>query len=154
MSEYKFYMQKCSKEGVLVKDTKKDLEVDFPGLLYGRCDGIMGYGKPKNIYTESYADSSILRTYVPSTIYREATEIIFTFYFVGEASVRQSSLDSFVSYISDGYHVYWDTARNRKFQFTPPIEEIKPSEEQWHGSKPYFTVQVKVQNVNGCTSNT
>ena len=35
-SEYSFYMQQCTKEGVLIDGTLKDLERDFEGLRYAK----------------------------------------------------------------------------------------------------------------------
>ena len=60
MSDIKFYMQKCSKQGVLVDGTLKDLEQDFDGLKYMEAKGISKVGKVKNAYIEQYADSNIL----------------------------------------------------------------------------------------------
>ena len=82
-------MQKCSKDGVLVDGTLKDLEKDFVGLKYSKLDGITSYGAAKNIYTEKYSDSNTLRTYVPNNVKREAIAVTLKLYFIGEQSVRQ-----------------------------------------------------------------
>ncbi len=148
MSDYKFYMQKCDKDYNLIDGTLKDLEVDFDGLKYGKCEGINDYGKPKNVYTEEYSDSNELRVYVPQEITNEATTIKFTFYFTG--ANRQATYHSFISYLNDGIHVYYDTARKRKFYFIL-TEKISISDEMWYGGEPYFKVDLTVQNIKGKT---
>lgn len=150
-SEYKFYMQQCTKEGVLIDGTLKDLERDFEGLRYAKCEGLNNYGAAKNIYTEVYADSDKLRTYVPNEVCHEAIDVAFTFYFFGDAATRQRSFHAFMDYLRTGYHVYWDTARNRKFQFIPPMQAVSPSDEMWYGSRPYFKVELTLKGVRGWT---
>lgn len=150
-SEYKFYMQQCTKEGVLIDGTLKDLEMDFDGLRYAKCVGLNNYGAAKNVYTEKYADSGTLRSYVPDEVYNEAIDVTFTFYFFGDAATRQRSFHAFMDYLRTGYHVYWDTARNRKFQFIPPMQAVSPSDEMWYGSRPYFKVDLKLQTIKGWT---
>lgn len=143
---YKFYMQECTKDGVLI-GTQRDLEIDFDGLRYAKCEGIDAFGKPR-IYTESYADSDNLRVYIPDELTNDATKITFTFYFVGDN--RQKTYYEFVDYVRNGYHVYHDTARNKKFIFVV-VDEIKPATEVWHGSTPYMELKLQVQNLNGKT---
>lgn len=147
-NEYKFYMQQVEK-GELVAKTRKDLEVDFDGLRYSAAKGINTIGKAR-IFTEKYADSDRLRVYVPAieNLTNDPTTVTFTFYFFGKN--RQATFDAFNDYIRNGIHRYWDTARNKYFDFV--IEEsIQISEEKWYESTPYFSVDYKVQNLNGRT---
>ena len=115
MSDIKFYMQKCTKQGVLIGGTKKDLENDFVNLRYMEAKGIERIGKAKNIYTEQYADSETLRTWHPSEngeeTTHEATVIELKLLFYGEH--RRESYDEFNKYIRDGYLMYWDTLRGK-----------------------------------------
>ena len=152
MEGYRFYMQECDKDGNPVDGTLKDLESDFVGLRYSKCEGINAFGASKNIYTETYSDSDRVRAYVPEKVMRETTDIKFTFYFFGNSAERQDSFEKFMEYINRGYHLYWDTARNRKFIFTPPKDSIEPSDEMWYGGMPYFKVVIKLQNIMGNTS--
>lgn len=152
MEGYRFYMQECDKDGNPVDGTLKDLERDFAGLRYSKCEGLNAFGASKNIYTETYSDSDRVRAYVPEKVMREATDIKFTFYFFGNSAERQDSFEKFMEYINRGYHLYWDTARNRKFIFTPPKDSIEPSDEMWYGGMPYFKVVIKLQNIMGNTS--
>ena len=145
-------MQECDKDGNPVDGTLKDLESDFVGLRYSKCEGINAFGASKNIYTETYSDSDRVRAYVPEKVMRETTDIKFTFYFFGNSAERQDSFEKFMEYINRGYHLYWDTARNRKFIFTPPKDSIEPSDEMWYGGMPYFKVVIKLQNIMGNTS--
>ena len=147
MQNYKFYMQSIDRSGSLIEGTQKDLEADFSGLLYKKCEGLNTIGKPR-VYTEKYADSDRLRSYVPTNITNEATVVKLTLYFMGEN--RQSAYDSFNSYIREGHHAYWDTARNKRFDFFLS-DAIDVSNEMWYGSTPYFEATYTLQNLNGKT---
>lgn len=143
---YKFYMQQV-KNGELVAKTRKDLEADFDGLRYISAKGINAIGKP-NIYTETYADSDTMRVYVPKNLTNASTTITFTFYFFGEN--RQASYDAFNEYIRNGIHRYWDTARNKYFDFVVD-DSIDVKDERWHSGIPYIAVDYKVRNLRGKT---
>lgn len=143
---YKFYMQQVTKDGVAIGNAKS-LEDDFDGMRYAKCEGINDYGKV-NVYTETYADSDTLRTYIPNNFTNDATKITFTFYFIG--GNRQSTYHSFVDFVQGQYIKYWDTARNRTFTFVV-VDEIKPANELWHGSTPYLELKLSVQNLRGKT---
>ena len=154
MNKYNFYMQKCSKDGVLVDGTLKDLEKDFVGLKYSKIEGLTSKGAVKNTYTEKYSDSNTLRTYVPNNVKRDVIAVTLKLYFIGEQSVRQKSFDDFVSFVSNnGYNMYWDDARKKKIILMPPTDEIKPSEEKWYGSTPYIEVSIKFQAITGMAEN-
>lgn len=146
-SKYKFYMAECDADWKVKGSTTKDLEKDFEGLRYAKCEGIDTVGKPR-VYTENYADSDILRVYMPSPITNEATNVTFTFYFFGEN--RRETYHSFVDFARGGKRVYWDSARKRKFNFVV-TDEIKPATEMWYGSNPYLELRLTVKNVKGYT---
>ena len=145
-NKYKFYMQEIS-NGLLVPTTRKDLEHDFEGLRYISAKGINSIGKAR-IFTETYADSDRVRAYVPETITNESTTVTFTFYFFGEN--RQKTYDEFNEYIRHGVHRYWDTARNKYFEFVME-NSIEVKEEKWYLGTPYLSVEYKVKNLNGKT---
>ena len=151
MSEYgyEFYMQECDKEGnILAGSTKKSLERDFQGLRYSKIDGIEALGAPKNVYSESFADSDRLRVYAPKEVKHKETTVTLTLYFVGDN--RFESLDAFNAYIGSGFHRYWDTARNKWFAFYIK-DELKPAESRWYGSTPYLRMEYKLTNIFGRT---
>lgn len=149
METYKFYIQQINKDGSIpIGSIAKDLEVDFDGLRYKECKGLNTVGKPR-VYTETYADSDRLRSYIPETPLFDATEIELTLYFTGEN--RQASFDAFNEFILGGYRKYWDTARNKAFDFFVK-DKVEISKEQWYGSMPYFEVTYKLQNLNGKTT--
>lgn len=146
--EYKFYMQECDKKGNLLEGTTpKNLESDFEGLRYSQMDGIEAIGEPKNIYTEEFADSHRLRTYIPQNIKNKNTSITFTCYIFGED--RHSVYDAFNEYIRKGYHRYWDDARNKYFVFFVD-KAIKPEEDEWEGIG-YLKVSYTLTNIYGRT---
>jgi hypothetical protein len=72
------------------------------------------------------------------------------FLVVGNPVDRQNTIDRFYEYVRKGVHRYWDTARNREFEFIVQ-DEIKQSDERWHGSQPYVEITVTMQNLNGST---
>lgn len=146
MSDVKFYMQKVDTSGNLVSDTLKDLEVDFNGLLYAKSEGLLNKGKRKNIYTEDYADSDTLRVWQGDDVTREATNVTFTFYFVGDT--RQSVYDAFYEYIKNGIISYYDTLRYKEARLVF-IEALETKEDIFKGSTPYINVSFKFQNLWG-----
>ena len=157
-SNYKFYIQTINKdgsipEGSITKDLEEDFKVMVDGNIVGRlrykeCKGLNTIGKPR-VYTEKYADSDRLRTYIPKNVTHDATTIELTLYFVGES--RQKVYDDFNAFITGGYRKYWDTARNKAFDFY--VSDVtQPSNERWYGGTPYFEVTYKLQNLNGKTT--
>jgi hypothetical protein len=129
-----------------------DIEEEFDGLLYMRAEGMNDIGKSKNVYTETYADSDRLRVYLPNDgVYtNEATKITMHFLVVGDEASMQATILAFETYVREGIHRYWDTARNLEFDFIVQ-DEFKVSDEKWHGSLPYVEIQVSLQNLNGKT---
>ena len=149
---YKFYMQEVTLENgeyVKVEDTLKDLEADFSGLKYMKCEGLEDIGEAR-IYTETYADSDRARVYIPTELTNEPTTVKLTLIFVGDN--RRSSFNSFNEYIRNGFHVYWDTARNKELIFYVK-DQIKPSDDIYKGSTPYIQCTYTLTNVLGKTTN-
>lgn len=145
-SQYTHYMQRTDITGQNVID----IEDEFNGLLYMSADGMNDVGKSKNVYMEGYADSDRMRVYLPDEYTNEATKITMHFLIVGDAATRQDVLGRFVKYVREGVHRYWDDARNLEFDFVV-TDEIKVSDERWHGSQPYVEIAVPMQNLNGKT---
>lgn len=158
-SKYKFYMIACDKDGNVTQSTEKDLETDFNGLVYSKCEGLDTIGAAKNIYEEKYADSDKIRVYMPvitdesgNTIFdikNEPTIIKLTLFFVG--TNRITNRDTFNEYIRNGFHKYWDTARKKMFQFYV-TKELPVGEEKWYGSTPYLKCEYTLNNIHGKTT--
>lgn len=146
---YEFFMQECDNKGDAIEgSTQKNLEKDFAGLRYSKIEGIEQIGKAKNIYSETYADADRLRVHVPPTIQNDATTVTLTLYFVGDD--RFASLDAFNAYVRDGFHRYWDSARNKWFAFYIQ-DELKPAEQMWYGTTPYLKMEYPLKNIFGRT---
>ena len=147
-SQYTHYMQRVD----IASQPIYDIEEQFVGLLYMKADGLNNIGKAKNIYAETYADSDRLRVYLPNDgVYtNEATKITMHFLVVGDEASREATIRSFETYVREGIHRYWDDARNLEFDFIVQ-DEIKVSDEKWHGSSPYVEIEVVMQNLNGKT---
>ena len=155
---YEFFIQEVDSKGNFI-GVAKNLETDFSvkventgeelgGIIYISIVGIDNLGSVKNIYTETYADANRVRVSMPEKVQRESTQITLVLYFVGEK--RAEVFKSFCDYICNGRHRYWDTARNKYFDFYIS-EELTPSDELWYGSTPYFKVDVKMNNIFGQT---
>lgn len=145
---YKFYMQKIDKNGNAIEDKPKDLEKDFDGLRYTRCDGLDKIGTPKNIYTEDYSDADRLRVHIPENVTNSETEITLTLYFFGLD--RRKVYNDFCEYIRQGFTRYWDDAREKYFDFYI-AKDIDTANEQWYGNIPYLNAEFKLQNIYGKT---
>lgn len=142
----KFYMQKVDDSGNLIDGTLKDLESDFVGLLYCKCEGLLAKGERKNIYFESYADSDGVRVWQGDEVVREPTNITFTFYFKGDD--RQNVYESFYSYVKNGIISYYDNMRMKEARIVLK-EALEPSDDIYKGSTPYITAKFKFQNIWG-----
>lgn len=146
-NNYKYYMSRWLNNNIW--GSAIDLEEYFPGLKYVSCTGLSDYGKIKNIYTESYAETEQLRVYMPDTIVRGNTDIEFEFGFTGEN--RRDTYDNFVEWIS-GYKLkYWDTARHREVEMIL-IDAIEVDEDLLLGSSPFIVVPFTFKNLKGSTT--
>lgn len=139
VQEYSFYM---SKEG----ESVRDLEKDFEGMKYIKCEGLLDKGKRKNVYTESYSDSDTLRVWMGEEVTREATDITLTFVFIGDN--RQNVYRDFYNYTKNGKITYYDTARNKEALLVL-MDAIKVKDDIWKGSTPYIEVDFKFKNLWG-----
>ena len=149
-TRYYYRMQRIDKPGYNERDLENDPE--WAGLRYLKAEGINTIGKSKNVYTEEYADSDRKRVYLPpdDNYTNESTVITMTFVVIGPEERRTATIDNFYEYIRKGVHRYWDNARNKEFDFIV-TDEIKVSDEKWHGSQPYVEITVNLQNLNGRT---
>lgn len=125
-----------------------DIETKFDGLHYVKCDGLSKFGAIKNVYSETYSETSELRVYIPETVARENTDIEFEFAFDGEN--RRDTYHSFVEWLSGKRLKYWDTLRNRELEMIL-MESVEPEEDELYGSHPYIKVPFKFKNLKGET---
>lgn len=146
MSNIKFYMQKVDVNENLIDGTLKDLEVDFSGMLYYKCEGLLNKGKRKDIVIESHANSDKVRVWQSANLSREETNITFTFYFKGEE--RLSVYEQFYEYVKDGIISYWDTKRLKEARLVL-VDALEPSNDLYKGSEPYISADFKFKNLWG-----
>lgn len=143
--DYKFYIKRyvnnAWEEEVSITDY-------FTGLHYCKCSGLSDYGKIKNIYTESYAETDELRLYIPAIPVRENTDIEFEFAFSGDN--RRDVYDSFVEWLS-GYKLYYhDTLRKRTTHMVL-IEAVEITDDYLYGNELYLVAKFKFKNIYGQT---
>lgn len=136
--EYKFYMRQYP------DGTDKDLEAEFVGLHYSSCDGLENKGEVKNIYTETFADSSEINVYVPDEICEDSVEVTFTFAFDGDD--RRKVFDDFYSFVRNGVIEYHDNARNKKAWLLLD-GGVEPSDDILKGSHVYILADFKFKTV-------
>lgn len=136
-----FYMQK---EG----EARIDLEHydPFKGLRYSKCTGLLDKGKRKNVYTESYSDNDSLRVWQGSEVTREATDITFKFFFLGDT--MKESFENFYNYVKNGKITYYDTKRKKKAVLIL-IDAIKVSDDRWKDGTTYIEGDFKFKNIKG-----
>lgn len=145
MDKPKFYISRYINSSW---EADTDIEKTFSGLHYAKCDGLDRFGAVKNVYTETYAETSELRVYIPGNVARENTEIEFEFVFDGEN--RRDTYHNFVDWMSGKKLRYWDTLRNRVAEMIL-IESVEPEEEELYGSHPFIRVPFKFKNLKGST---
>ena len=150
--QYHFKLQRIDVQGERVYDIEN--ESSWRGLRYSKATGLYDIGRAKNIYTEEYAESDRKRVFLPEdgNYVNEGTVVTMTFLVLGDAASRHTTITNFEDYIRVGIHRYWDDARYAQFDFIV-TEEIKVSDEKWVGAHPYVEIEVKMQNLNGRTTN-
>lgn len=142
-SKYKFYMSRFI-DGSW--ESEVSLEDYFDGLVYLSAKNLSGFGKIRNIYTESFAEVEDLRLYIPETVVRENTDIEFEFGF--KKANRRDTYHSFVDWITGHKIKYWDTARNREVEMIL-MEKIEVDDDLLKGDSPYIVVPFKFKNLKG-----
>lgn len=120
----------------------------WPSMYLLKSESVPSVGKPKNVVTESYAETAGLKVWTPSDPVPEATEVKLRLCFLGED--RYDVMDSFVSYIYGKVFEWWDTTRMRKVRLLLK-GETKP-EEHFKGSIPYVETELSFHNVDGSAS--
>lgn len=123
-----------------------DIEKRWPGIKYSKCNGLTTKGQRKNIHIEEYSDSNELRIWQGDDVIREATDIVFSFFFTGE--YRQVTYDDFIDYCSNGKIHYWDTMRKRE-AIMVLVDKTEPKEDIYKGSIPYIYIEIKFKNLRG-----
>ena len=161
---YLFYLQQTDKAGNPINNAGPVLleggnPPQFPGLSYLSCTGLETVGKPKNVYTEDYADNSTLRTYHPSDTLVEGqggtsvplevthaeTKVELTVAIQG--SNRRTVYNNLCSFLSQYRIYYWDTARHKKVWLILN-DEVPPTDDTLKG-KEFIRVTFKFTNLWG-----
>lgn len=116
-------------------------------IRYRRIEGLENAGKVKNLYVESYADSSVQRIDVPSDITRDSTNVKLDLIILRGNRRQSNAYQSLVDYFSEGITVYWDTQRRRVGLFYYE-KATEPSKDTYLGT-PYLEVEFEFTTVNG-----
>ena len=90
-----------------------DIQRIFVSLCVTDVSGIETLGKAKNIISETYAESSSMRVYVPPTVTFDTSTVTIEVAFLGDnAEEEQIMFNNFL--VSNPLFVYFDTYRRRK----------------------------------------
>lgn len=144
-NKYKYYMRKYG----TADDASVpiiDLESYFEGMVIRNVSGLSSRGAPKNVYKETYAETSEVRVYMPETVAKEATDVVINASFVGNE--RRDVYDDFCNYVSQGKIKYWDTVRNRLVHIILNAV-IELDDDSLIGNEPFMTAEFKFMNIFG-----
>jgi hypothetical protein len=142
---YSFYIQKYP------QGDREFNAIDFESLyncLYASMTNITEFGKIKNVYTETFAESEKARLYVPSSdlLVHETTDCTLTVLFKGDDALK-NSLD-FYDYIAGQVIEYHDTFRNLYVTLLLTEAPTKGEEHLYKGTK-YRQMKYKFTNICG-----
>ena len=156
---YNFYIQRYgrkfwNKEANKYDDEAKgeiiDIEEHFK-CKYVKFEGLSETGKVKNVYTETYAETEELRTYIPDEVLYENTELSLTLLFAPSSNNENDVQDnerSFFEYVSGHKIEYHDTFRNRYVSLLL-INKPEVVGEILYGCSRYREVKYTFKNIYG-----
>ena len=156
---YKFYIQKYGRKywdknkSQYVEEAKGeliDIEAQFK-CKYVKFEGLSETGKVKNVYTETYAETEELRTYIPDEVLYENTELSLTLLFAPSSNNENDVQDnerSFFEYVSGHKIEYHDTFRNRYVSLLL-INKPEVVGEVLYGGSRYREVKYTFKNIYG-----
>lgn len=129
--------------------TWSSLEQTLNGDLvrYRRCAGLENRGKMKNAYTESYADATQTREFIPGTPTYEPTEITLDVVIKRSTTDSTTTFDTLTDNFQNGLTVYWDTQRKRcaVLKLTNAVE----TKEDTYLGMNYLECEYKFTNITG-----
>lgn len=130
-------------------ETDTDIIENFPGMVYLSAKNLNSYGKVKNIYTESYAESDELRAYIPTNPKRDNPDIELEFGFIDTINnERRDTFMQFVDWLTGHKLRYWDTCRRLRVEMVL-IDKIDLTDDYLYGSTPFLTATFKFKNLYG-----
>ena len=156
---YKFYIQRYSRKHYNKETSQYDKE-DIGELIdieeqfkckYVKFEGLSETGKVKNVYTETYAETEELRTYIPDEVLYENTELSLTLLFAPSSNNENDVQDnerSFFEYVSGHKIEYHDTFRNRYVSLLL-INKPEVVGEVLYGGSRYREVKYTFKNLYG-----
>ena len=156
---YNFYIQKYSRKywdknkSQYVEEAKGeliDIEAHFK-CKYVKFEGLSETGKVKNVYTETYAETEELRTYIPDDVLYENTDMSLTLLFAPDTendSDVQDNERAFFEYVSGHKIEYHDTFRNRYVSLLL-INKPEVVGEVLYGGSRYREVKYTFKNIYG-----
>ena len=157
--KYKFYIQKYGRKywdknkSQYVEEAKGeliDIEAQFK-CKYVKFEGLSETGKVKNVYTETYAETEELRTYIPDDVLYENTDMSLTLLFAPDStndSDVQNNERAFFEYVSGHKIEYHDTFRNRYVSLLL-LNKPEVVGEVLYGGSRYREVKYTFKNIYG-----
>lgn len=161
MSGYKFYYQTYpvykwndktdSQELVSATSGLVDVEETFK-CKYVKFEGLAENGEVKNVYTEEYAESGVLRIYTPTALAYKSKEVTLSLLFPVTTELNEFDIQenerAFYEAVS-GKAIEWhDTFRNRYVTLVL-LAEPKCSQEVLYGNARFRMVEYTFKNLHG-----
>lgn len=119
-------------------------------VRYRRFKGLESTGKPKNVYTETYAEAPIERVYntYSGGVRHESFSVELDLVFLG--SERVYAKDRLLAFLksNDGITVWWDNIR-QKCAILLYNEAIEPEEDIYTSSEPFIEYVFKFTSLTG-----
>lgn len=143
---YNFYIQKYPVNATSLPVV--DIEQTFT-CRYCYAKNIQEYGKIKNVYTESFAESSKQKIYIPpeDELAYESTTVELSVAFVGANCIDNS--DTFYEYVRGQLLEFHDTFRWRYVTLLLTEAPTIVAEKLYKGAQSYRQMSYKFTNVYG-----
>ena len=136
---------------------EQDSDFNFTEVGYGQTRtryrkfvGLESSGKPKNVYTETYAEAATERVYTTygGGVKHEAFTVELDIVFLGHG--RQTAKDELIAYFEsgDGITVWWDNIR-QKCAILLFDSSVEPEEDRYVSSTPFVETVFKFKSLTG-----
>jgi hypothetical protein len=119
-------------------------------VRYRKFKGLESAGKPKNVYTETYAEAPIARVYdtYSGGVRHETLSVDLDLVFLGTA--RTAAKDALVTFLEsgEGITVWWDNIR-QKCAILLFDQAVEPDEDVYVSTTPFLEYVFKFTSLTG-----
>lgn len=141
---YNYYVQKYPVGST--KYSKVDIEQKYNCKVQKVTNATID-GDVKNVYAETFAESSIPQVYLPDNVARDTTSVTLKIKFYGAQCANNAK--AFSDYISGVKCEYSDTMRNRYVTFLMTDKTSVEDEQLYKGAASWQIVNFTLTNIYG-----